>query len=246
MSYKFLLWRITRRLCASPSLHASCSNQFRSKINGGALIMGTYADGKHLLEDLLRRVTGDDGARVSLHSLAHFLHHEPHMAFAQTNLISDGSVPDTKIDPNLINPWGVAYGPTGPFWVSDAGTGVTTIYDGTGAPVAAAGHTVVDIASDPSGHSTPTGQVFNATTNGFQIAADGVPAKSAFIFVTTQGTISGWAPTVAGGATSVIAIDNSANGAAYTGVTMSSTGQDYMLYAADFRQGPVDVFDQNW
>jgi uncharacterized protein (TIGR03118 family) len=133
--------------------------------------------------------------------------------------------------------------------VSDAGTGVTTIYDGTGAPFPVAGnHTVIDIAATPGqkGPSTPTGQVFNSTADGFQITAGGVTAKSAFIFVTTQGTISGWAPTVAGADSSVIAVDNSANNAAYTGVALSNTGTDDLLYAANFRNGSVDVFDQNW
>jgi uncharacterized protein (TIGR03118 family) len=144
-----------------------------------------------------------------------------------------GSVSAANSDPHLINPWGVAFSPTGPFWVSDAGTGVTTIYDGTGAPFPVAGnHTVIDIAATPGqkGPSTPTGQVFNSTADGFQITAGGVTAKSAFIFVTTQGTISGWAPTVAGADSSVIAVDNSANNAAYTGVALSNTGTDDLLY----------------
>jgi hypothetical protein len=178
--------------------------------------MSAHYGGNSFLQDVLQDIASADGTTVSLHGIAHFLHHQPRMEFAQTNLVSDGSVLAAHTDPNLINPWGVAFSPTGPFWVSDAGTGVTTIYDGGGSPVAAAGHTVIDIAKDSSGHSTPTGQTFNSTPNGFQISADGVTAKSAFIFVTTQGTISGWTPTVAGGATSVIAVDKSSDGAAYT------------------------------
>jgi uncharacterized protein (TIGR03118 family) len=114
--------------------------------------------------------------------------------------------------------------------------------------VAAAGHTVIDIANVPGrpGHSTPTGQAFNTTTNGFQISANGVTAKSVFIFVTTQGTISGWAPTVADGNSSVLAVDKSGDRAAYTGVTLSNTGHDDLLYAANFRNGSIDVFDQDW
>jgi uncharacterized protein (TIGR03118 family) len=168
--------------------------------------------------------------------------------FAQTNLISDGSVPAAQTDAYLVNPWGVAFSPTGPFWVSDAGAGVTTIYGSTGAPFPVAGHTVIEVAEAPGqkGPSTPTGQAFNSTTDGFQITANGVTAKSAFIFVTTQGTISGRAPTIAAGDTSVIMVGNSTNNAAYTGVALSATGQDDLLYAANFRNGTVDVFDQNW
>jgi uncharacterized protein (TIGR03118 family) len=208
--------------------------------------MSAHYGGNSFLQGVLKNIASADGTTVSLHGIAHFLHHPPRMEFAQTNLVSDGFVLAAHTDPNLINPWGMAFSPTGPFWVSDAGTGVTTIYDGEGSPVAAAGHTVIDIAKDSSGHSTPTGQTFNSTTNGFQISADGVTAKSAFIFVTTQGTISGWAPTVGGGATSVIAVDKSSDGAAYTGVTLSGTGENDRLYAANFRNGTVDVFDQSW
>jgi uncharacterized protein (TIGR03118 family) len=208
--------------------------------------MSAHYGGNSFLQGISKNIASADGTTVSLHGIAHFLHHPPRMEFAQTNLVSDGFVLAAHTDPNLINPWGMAFSPTGPFWVSDAGTGVTTIYDGEGSPVAAAGHTVIDIAKDSSGHSTPTGQTFNSTTNGFQISADGVTAKSAFIFVTTQGTISGWAPTVGGGATSVIAVDKSSDGAAYTGVTLSGTGENDRLYAANFRNGTVDVFDQSW
>ena len=96
-------------------------------------------------------------------------------AYVLRSLVSDGtSTPNT--DPSLVNGWGIAFNPQGFVWVSDAGTSVTTIYNGAGLPVAAAGHTVVDIAKDPSGHATPTGQAFNSTTDGFQISAGGVTA----------------------------------------------------------------------
>jgi uncharacterized protein (TIGR03118 family) len=200
-----------------------------------------------LLADVLDQIKNGD--IVSVHDLSKFLHthHQPHMAFTQDNIISDGFVAAAHEDPNLINPWGVSFSSTGPFWVSDAGTGVTTIYDGEGNAVPIAGHTAIDIAGVPgqAEKGTPTGQVFNTTANGFQVSADGVTAKSAFIFVTTQGTISGWAPTVAGGSSSVIAVEKSSD-SAYTGVTLSNTGQGDLLYAANFRNGTVDVFDQNW
>lgn len=47
--------------------------------------------------------------------------------FIQTNLISNGSVPAEQTDPNVINPWGVSYGPGGPQWISDNNTGLTSI-----------------------------------------------------------------------------------------------------------------------
>src|SRR5689334_10318295 len=69
--------------------------------------------------------------------------------FTQTNLVSDGFIAAPTIDPNLINPWGVSFSATGPFWVSDNGTGVTTIYNGDGTPAAPAGHHVITIATPP-------------------------------------------------------------------------------------------------
>ncbi len=71
------------------------------------------------------------------HRNHHHHHEDQEVAFTQTNLVADssdtpGATPTTTIDPNLINPWGVAESPTGPFWVSDNGTGVTTIYNGAG------------------------------------------------------------------------------------------------------------------
>src|SRR4051812_21545005 len=78
------------------------------------------------------------------HEHVHHRHHHDHHehednSFTQTNLVSsDTSVPAEFTDPNLINPWGVSHAPGGPLWVSDNGTGVTTVYDGAGNPVPAA------------------------------------------------------------------------------------------------------------
>src|SRR5436190_13354004 len=80
--------------------------------------------------------------------------------FEVRNLVSDGSVPAVNPpDPNLKNPWGVSFGPTTPFWVSDNGTDVATLYNGAGVKQ---GLTV-------SVPAAPTGQVFNSTTNSFLI-----------------------------------------------------------------------------
>src|SRR4051794_20684759 len=100
---------------------------------------------------------------------AEHMHHRHHHhdqqqgnSFTQTNLVSsDTSVPAEFTDPNLINPWGVSHGPGGPLWVSDNGTGVTTIYDGAGALVPIAGHPAITVAAPPGQDpSAPTGQVF--------------------------------------------------------------------------------------
>src|SRR5436190_4322508 len=83
--------------------------------------------------------------------------------FTQTNLVSDGAVPAATIDPNLQNPWGIALSSASPFWISDNGTGVSTLYSGTGQPFPAGSPLVVTIP--PAGNGNSTGIVFNGTTD---------------------------------------------------------------------------------
>ena len=141
--------------------------------------------------------------------------------FVQTNLVSDGMAPAAVIDHHLVNPWGVAYAATGPFWVSDAGTGLATLYDGFGAiqPL------IVTIPAPlgDSGPSLPTGQVFNATPD-FQVMQAGKSGAAAFLFATISGTISGWSLTV-DPANAIIAVDSSVCHAAYLGLTLYKKGQ---------------------
>src|SRR6202035_4523612 len=90
------------------------------------------------------------------HRHIHDKHHkaEQETSFMQTNLVSDGFVPAPTIDPNLINPWGIAQSATSPFWVSDNGMGVTTVYTGAGAKVNVGGLDAITIAT-PSGQTSP-------------------------------------------------------------------------------------------
>src|SRR5438874_7527386 len=104
-------------------------------------------------------------------------------SYIQTNLVSNVAGLASHTDPNLINPWGMSFSATSPFWVSNQGTGTATLYDGLGNinPL------VITIPGSSVGPSGPTGQVFNGGT-GFQI--NGSPAR--FIFANLNGTISGW------------------------------------------------------
>jgi uncharacterized protein (TIGR03118 family) len=185
------------------------------------------------------------------HHLGHHLQQRPPLetSYTQTNLVSDGSVPATHIADNLINPWGISHSPTGPFWISDNGSGVTTVYDGAGNLVPIAGHDAITIAA-PMGQtdpSAPTGQVFNTAGTGFDISEGGHTASSVFLFATEDGTISGWNPNVDSGS-SVIAVDNSQgdNAAVYKGLAIGTTDHGTYLYAADFSNGTVDVFDSSF
>jgi uncharacterized protein (TIGR03118 family) len=188
-----------------------------------------------------------DHGHISLDELLRGLHHhQPAIRFMQTDLISDGAVPAANTDPNLVNPWGVGFSPTGPFWISGNGAGVTTIYNGTGASVPVAGHPAITIPAPPgqSDPATPTGQVFNSTT-GFAVSEGGVTAPAAFIFATEDGTISGWSPTVNSG-NAILKVDNSGNDAVYKGLALLATNGAPTLYAANFHAGTVDMFDQSF
>ena len=164
--------------------------------------------------------------------------------FVVTNLVSDGFVPAPTVDPNLINPWGVSYGPGGPFWVSDNNAGVSTLYNGSGGKIPL----TVNIAPPAGGTSaTPTGQVFNSSASDFQISSGGKTGKALFIFDTEDGTISGWAPGV-DLTHSILAVDNSTVGlgAVYKGLAFGSTGGANFIYASDFRNGLIDQYDKNF
>src|SRR5258706_656258 len=114
--------------------------------------------------------------------------------YRQTNLVSD--IPQLAVvtDPNLVNPWGIARSATSPWWVADNVTGISTLYNGSGQrlPPPPNGPLVVSVPphSGGSGNGSPTGIVFNGSSD-FEVAV-GKPAR--FIFVTLDGTISGWNP----------------------------------------------------
>jgi uncharacterized protein (TIGR03118 family) len=150
--------------------------------------------------------------------------------YAQTNLASDVPGLAAFTDPNLVNPWGMAFSATSPFWASDQGSGKSTLYIGTGAPQSLI-VTVPPTGAPPTG---PTGIVFNSST-GF-VLPDG--SASTFIFDTLAGTIDGWN----GGEGTTAVVTHSAPGAVYTGLAQSNT----TLYAANFAAGTIDVYDTNF
>lgn len=149
-------------------------------------------------------------------------------AFSQMNLTSDIPGMAQNTDPNLKNPWGVSFAPTSPFWVSNQGSGNSTLYDGKGAIVPL-------VVSTPPG--SPTGQVFNGTG---QFTEPGGKSSS-FIFATLGGQIDGWNS----GDVTTAATLASKTGAVYTGLALANNGSANYLYAANARGG-IDVFDSNF
>ena len=153
-------------------------------------------------------------------------------AHLQTNLVSDLPGMASHTDSNLVNPWGIATSATSPFWVADNHTGVSTLYNTSGTPQSLV--VTVPPAAGGTGGS-PTGIVFNGSTD-FQVSA-GTPAR--FIFATEDGTISGWAS----GTNAILKVDNSASEAVYKGLAIGNNGTANFLYAANFHEGTIDVFD---
>jgi uncharacterized protein (TIGR03118 family) len=136
------------------------------------------------------------------------------------------------VDPDLINPWGLSYAPTGPLWVSDNGVDKTTLYNGAGAKQ---GLTVAVPGA-------PTGQVFNGTASDFNVSGGGKTGKAFFLFAGEGGLISGWSPGV-NFTTAQTAVDNSGSGAVYKGLAIGSSGGSNYLYAANFNSGEVEMYD---
>ena len=160
--------------------------------------------------------------------------------YLMTNLTANQASLATNRDANLVNPWGLSRSSKGPWWVSDNGTGLSTLYDGTGKVQSLV--VTVPPASTATPTGSPTGTVFNGDPTAFQIA----PGKNAaFLFVTEDGTISGWNPGV--NATQALIVVNQGKKSVYKGATVATASingvsQSY-LYVADFRRGRVAVFD---
>lgn len=155
--------------------------------------------------------------------------------YTQTNLVSNESGVAPVTDPDLINPWGMSRGSGTPWWTSDNGTGLSTLYNGAGAKQGL----IVTVPAAVSGNTgTPTGTIFNGSATDFLLA----PGKQAiFLFSTLDGTISGWNPGVAA-TTAVIKVKRT-DGSVYTGLTSAYIGSAAYLYAANFGTGRVDVYD---
>jgi uncharacterized protein (TIGR03118 family) len=152
-----------------------------------------------------------------------------------TNLVSNQVGQAKHTDPLLVNAWGLVYAPGSPFWISDNGSGWSTLYDGAGNKQ---GLEVEIPSANGSGTGSPTGIVFNGS-NDFQVQG----WASIFIFATLDGTISGWAPQSDPNNT-IVAV--TAPGASFTGLAITSRPSGNLLFAADNANNKVDMYDANF
>ena len=163
--------------------------------------------------------------------------------FTIVNEVSDlGGTPTT--DPLLVNPWGLSQASAaGPLWVANNGTGTSTLYNfSTFAKIPLN----VTIPGAGGAQGTPTGTTFtNLDKNTFRVTSPaGVTGHSFFLFDGQDGTISGWAPTVDRN-NAIIAVDLSGSDASFFGLTLQNLGSASQIYAADFGNKRVDVFNAN-
>ena len=150
-----------------------------------------------------------------------------------TNLVSDVPGLAQVTDPNLVNGWGITASGTSPWWVSDNGTDNSTLYNGAGTPLAL-------VVAVPGG---PTGTTFNFAGAGFAVQTGATMSPSRFLFATEGGQVLGWAspafPTAVPGYTAT-------DGAVYKGLTIAQNANGWFLFATDFHNGKVDVFDSSF
>lgn len=153
--------------------------------------------------------------------------------YMQTNLVANTAGVAAMTDSQLSNPWGIAFFPGNPFWVSNNNGGTSTLYDATGAKQSLV--VTIPVASvNPCSPGCPTGIVANSSATDF--------GGAAFIFDTEDGIVASWT----GANSAVVSKDNSASSAVYKGLALVSNSSGEFLLAANFRTGQTDVLDKNF
>jgi uncharacterized protein (TIGR03118 family) len=166
--------------------------------------------------------------------------------YQRTDLTTDNSNTSPtapNVDSSLVNAWGMARSSASPWWISDNGTSLSTLYDGTGAartlpaPATCPLQNCISIPlPDGNPGGTPTGAVFNYTSS-FEV---GPGQKAIFLFATEDGTIAGWNPNVNPSA-AVVKVKHP-NTAIYKGIALATTPFGARLYVTNFKSGGVEVY----
>jgi uncharacterized protein (TIGR03118 family) len=164
----------------------------------------------------------------------------PSDRYTVTPLVSDVPGAAPTLDSNLVNGWGLARSATSPWWVADNGTDKTTIYNGAGVLQMIGGVAFQGV------EGKPTGAVFSGIAGQFQVGTTATPTTlgtSNFIFASEDGMIRAWR----GGSTAALVTASGGSGAIYKGLAIAQPrpGQP-LLYAADFHNARVDVFNGAW
>jgi uncharacterized protein (TIGR03118 family) len=170
----------------------------------------------------------------------------PGSVYRQTNLVSDWPGIAALQNPLLVNPWGVSATASSPFWVANNGTSVSSLFSGDvgGSPLVPVG--AMPFVTIPGG--LPTGTVTNGVATEFVLpgACASAPCSARFLFASITGNIVGWNPNApaAGSTTGVVAASHP--GHVYTGLAIGASSGGNRLYAADFANGAIDVYDTSF
>jgi len=159
--------------------------------------------------------------------------------YHQTNLVADQPGVAAQTDPNLQNAWGIAFNPNGAVWIANNHTGTTTLYDGNGVPIA--GLPVVNVPDANGAVGSPTGAVFNSSKD-FNITPNN---PAAFIFANESGSLAAWNPNVDLHNAKVVGTPI-AGKPIYKGLALAANGTAHFLYATDFHNAKVRVFDSTF
>jgi uncharacterized protein (TIGR03118 family) len=153
--------------------------------------------------------------------------------FTQVNLVGDNNdYSPARIDPNLINAWGISFSPGGNPWVSSTGAGVSVVYNRLG--VQAIPPVAIPWALGATG-GLPSGQVFNASNTDFKLANNNA---ARFIFAGLDGTVTGW-----NGGTTASLVINDFPQASYTGIALGTNAGANYMYLSNFSERKITVYN---
>jgi len=170
------------------------------------------------------------------------------LLFERVDLAADRGGLAPFEDPNLVNPIGLQLSPSNSFWASNNGSATATFYEGSGLPLPAGQPLAVQMpvpasaAVDARAHVT--GIAYNRY-GGLTITSAGQTDSARFLFVTEEGTILGYNSDL-DRESALIALDNSASGAVYRGLTIAGLRSGPRIYVTNFSNGSVDVFDEDF
>jgi uncharacterized protein (TIGR03118 family) len=169
-------------------------------------------------------------------------------AYTLTNLVADAKGgAATNVDPKLVNPWGLSIASTNPAWLANNHTNTATLYDGNGKPQPqpAAKQIIASFAPNSSGAAfAPTGIVYNGNTTDFVIKSDAASGAALYIVDGEGGMLAGWSPSVS--LTNAVTMYTDTAGAVYTGLAIATNAGNSFLYAADFHNNKIDVFNASF
>jgi len=155
---------------------------------------------------------------------------ENYAGYADTRLVANlESYGAAQVDPSLQDPWGMAFGPTTPVWISNTLSGKMTVYDGSGTL-----HLTVPTAD------LLVGMIYNPASSDFVInKPNATSASASFIASSLTGKLWAWAPSLG-------AVMVSSRTGAYLGLAYGTNGTNSFLYVPDFENGVVTVFDTHF